>query len=251
MDISISGKVVLVTGAGRGIGRSLAVGLAAEGARTAIMTRNADQGDRLAEEIGRSPGAGPVLPVVADVGDEGAVAEAVRRIDRQWGRIDALVHNAGWMPPASPVLDTDVTRLRGVLDTNLVGSFLLTKHVAPVMIRGGGGRIVYISSMIGVQANQGLAAYGASKAGLNILNNVVHRELANQGIRTVALAPGLTDTPGMRASVGEEYITTVAASYPGGRIGRPEDILALTVFLCSDAAQHISGTLIPVRPVTG
>jgi NAD(P)-dependent dehydrogenase (short-subunit alcohol dehydrogenase family) len=105
--------------------------------------------------------------------------------------------------------------------------------------------------MVGVQANPGLAAYGASKAGVNILSNVVHRELADQGIRTVALAPGLTDTPGMRASVGEEYIARVAATYPGGRLGHPDDVLALTVFLCSDAAQHISGTLLPVRPVTG
>jgi NAD(P)-dependent dehydrogenase (short-subunit alcohol dehydrogenase family) len=251
MDISISGKVILVTGAGRGIGRSLATGLAAEGAHTAVLTRRAEQGEQLAEQIGRLPGAGPVLPVVADVCDEDAVAAAVQRIDRQWGRIDALVHNAGWMPPATAVLDTDVTCLRGVLETNLVGSFLVTKHVAPVMIRGGGGRIVYISSMIGVQANPGLAAYGASKAGVNILNNVVHRELADQGVRTAALAPGLTDTPGMRASVGDEYITKVASAYPGGRIGQPEDVLALTVFLCSDAAQHISGTLLPVRPISG
>jgi NAD(P)-dependent dehydrogenase (short-subunit alcohol dehydrogenase family) len=251
MDISISGKVILVTGAGRGIGQSLATGLAAEGARTAVLTRQKHDGERLAEDISRLPGTGPVLPLVADVADEDAVAAAVARIDREWGRIDALVHNAGWMPPATPVLDTDVTRLRGVLDTNLVGSFVVTKQVAPVMIRGGGGRIVYISSMIGVQANTGLAAYGASKAGVNILSNVVHRELLDQGVRTAVLAPGLTDTPGMRASVGDEYITKVASSYPGGRIGQPEDILALTVFLCSDAAQHISGTLLPVRPITG
>lgn len=251
MDISVSGKVILVTGAGRGIGRSLAAGLAAEGARTAVLTRRREEGEQLAEEIGRLSGAGPVFPVVADVSDEDAVAAAVARIDRQWGRIDALVHNAGWMPPATPVLDTDVTRLRAVLETNLVGWFLVTKHVAPVMIRGGGGRIVYISSMIGVQANPGLAGYGASKAGVNILSNVVHRELADQGVRTAALAPGLTDTPGMRASVGDEYIAKVASAYPGGRIGQPEDVLALTVFLCSDAAQHISGTLLPVRPITG
>jgi len=251
MDINVSDKVILVTGAGRGIGRSLAVGLAREGARTAVLTRRGEDGDRLAEEIGRLPGAGPVLPLVADVSDEDAVEAAVTRVDRQWGRIDALVHNAGWMPPARPVLDTDLATLRGVLETNLVGSFVVTKHVAPVMIRGGGGRIVYISSMIGVQANPGLAAYGASKAGVNILSNVVHRELADQGVRTAVLAPGLTDTPGMRASVGKEYIDKVASAYPGGRIGQPEDVLALTVFLCSDAAQHISGTLLPVRPVTG
>jgi NAD(P)-dependent dehydrogenase (short-subunit alcohol dehydrogenase family) len=89
------------------------------------------------------------------------------------------VRSAGWLPPATPALDTDVGRLHSVLETNVVGSFIVTKHAAPVMIRGGGGRIVYMSSMIGVQANPGLAGYGASKAGVKILSNVVHRELAD------------------------------------------------------------------------
>jgi NAD(P)-dependent dehydrogenase (short-subunit alcohol dehydrogenase family) len=86
---------------------------------------------------------------------------------------------------------------------------------------------------------------------VNILANVAHRELADQGIRTVALAPGLTDTPGMRDSVDEAYIARVAASYPGGRLGQPQDVVAFAAFLCSDAASHLSGTLLPIRPVTG
>jgi NAD(P)-dependent dehydrogenase (short-subunit alcohol dehydrogenase family) len=88
-------------------------------------------------------------------------------------------------------------------------------------------------------------------AGVNILANVAHRELADQGIRTVALAPGLTDTPGMRASVDDAYVDRIAASYPGGRLGQPEDRVSFAAFLCSDAASHLSGTLLPVRPVTG
>ncbi len=90
--------------------------------------------------------------------------------------------------------------------------------------------------------------YGGSKAAINILANVVHQELADEGIRTVAIAPGLTDTPGMRAIVGEDYIARVAGQYPGGRVGQPEDIVALAAFLCSDAASHLSGTVITVRP---
>ena len=155
------------------------------------------------------------------------------------------------MPPLSGVLDLDLTDLRRVVDSNLVGCFLMTKHFAPVMIRGGGGRIIYVSSMIGVQANPGQSAYGATKAGVNILANVAHRELADQGIRTVALAPGLTDTPGMRASVDDAYVDRIAASYPGGRLGQPEDLVSFAAFLCSDAASHLSGTLLPIRPVTG
>jgi NAD(P)-dependent dehydrogenase (short-subunit alcohol dehydrogenase family) len=89
---------------------------------------------------------------------------------------------------------------------------------------------------------------GGAKAALNHLASVVHHELANDGIRTVAIAPGLTDTPGMRAVASEEHITRVAGRYPGGRVGQPEDIVALTAFLCSDAASHLSGTVITVRP---
>jgi NAD(P)-dependent dehydrogenase (short-subunit alcohol dehydrogenase family) len=250
MHIDLAGKVIMVTGAAKGIGRALAVGLAREGASIAVLARRKDQADDTAEEITRLglPGDAGVLPVAADLTDEDAVAAAVARIDRTWGRIDCLVNNAAWMPPPTPVLDCNAADLRRVLDTNVVGCFLTTKYVAPVMIRAGGGRIVYISSMTGVSANAGLAAYGATKAGLNILNNVVHRELSAKGIRTAALAPGLTDTPGLRDAFSDDYIDRIAATYPGGRIGQPDDILPLVAFLCSDAARHISGTLLPVRP---
>ena len=115
-------------------------------------------------------------------------------------------------------------------------------------LEAGGGRIVYLSSVIGAQPGPGAAPYGGAKAAINILANVVHQELADDGIRTVAIAPGLTDTPGMRAIVGEEYIARVAGQYAGGRDGQLGDIVALTAFLCSDAASHLSGTVITVRP---
>ena len=99
-----------------------------------------------------------------------------------------------------------------------------------------------------MQANPGLAPYGASKAAVNILANVAHQELAGSGIRTVALAPGLTDTPGMRDSVGDDYIERISRTYPGRRLGQPQDIVPLTAFLCSSAASELSGTVISVRP---
>ena len=174
-------------------------------------------------------------------------------VDRRWGRIDAVISNAALMLPADRMhlLDADIADVRRVLDTNLVAAFSVTKHFAPVMIRNGGGRIVYMSSMIGVQAGPGLAAYGSSKAGLNLLAQVAHRELADDGIRTVALAPGLTDTPGMRGSVDDGYIDRVASAYPGGRVGQPDDVVPMVRFLCSDDARHLSGVLLPIRPVTG
>jgi NAD(P)-dependent dehydrogenase (short-subunit alcohol dehydrogenase family) len=252
MDIRLEGKVIAITGAGRGLGRAMALGLAREGARVALLDVDEEQAARTAKEITAAvPGKPEPLTLTTDVTDEDQVARAAHRIDQHWGRVDALINNAGWMPPVAPVLELSTDMLRRVIDVNLIGCFLTTKHFAPIMIREGGGRILYISSMIGVQANPGQSAYGATKAGVTILANVAHRELANHGIRTVALAPGLTDTPGMRASVDDDYIDSVSSKYPGGRLGQPDDVVAFAAFLCSEAASHLSGTLVPIRPVAG
>jgi len=248
MKIDVAGKVVVVTGAARGIGRTLALGLAADGARVAVLARDRKQAQAVVDEIGDLPGAPPALALEADVSEESQVIAAAAELDAAWGRVDALINNAGWMPGSQRILKVEVSVLERVFRSNVIGSILATKHFAPIMIRNGGGRIVYMSSVIGVQAGPGSAPYGGSKAAVNILNNVAHMELADDGIRTVAIAPGLTDTPGMRDIVGEDHIARVAANYPGGRIGQPEDILALTTFLCSDAANHLSGTVVTVRP---
>jgi NAD(P)-dependent dehydrogenase (short-subunit alcohol dehydrogenase family) len=249
MEIGIAGKVVVVTGAAQGIGRTLALGLAAEGARVAVIARDLARAQLVVDEIGKLPQqAPPALAIEADVGDEAAVIEAAAQIDRTWGRIDALINNAGWMPGRQLILELDVSVLERVLRSNLISSFLTTKHFAPIMIRGGGGRIVYLSSAASIQSQPGGAPYGGSKAAINILAHVAHTELADQGIRTVAIAPGLTVTPGMQAIVPEGYVERVASRYPGGRVGQPEDLVALTTFLCSDAADYLSGTMIMVRP---
>jgi NAD(P)-dependent dehydrogenase (short-subunit alcohol dehydrogenase family) len=244
----ITDRVVLVTGAGQGLGRALALGLAMRGARVAALTRRREQADKVCAEIAGLPGQPDAVGVVADISDEDEVRAAVAEVDAHCGRLDALINNAAWMPPRQLVLDVEYRTLQRVFSTNVFGSFLMTKHAAPLMIRGGGGRIVYVSSALGTQANPGLAPYGGTKSAVNILSNVVHQEMAPAGIRTVALAPGLTDTPGMRASVGEQYVERIAASYPSGRLGQPEDIVPLTAFLCSSAADHLSGTVISVRP---
>jgi NAD(P)-dependent dehydrogenase (short-subunit alcohol dehydrogenase family) len=248
MDIDLREKTVVVTGAGRGLGRALALGLAEHGARVAVLTRRREQAQAVVAEIDQLPGAPRALAVEADVADEAAVLQATAEIDNAWGRIDALINNAAWIPPRQHILDLEASVLERVLRSNVVGSFLMTKHVAPIMIRQGGGRIIYLSSTLAVQANPGLAPYGASKAAVNILANVAHQELADAGIRTVALAPGLTDTPGMRNSVGNEYIEHISQTYPGQRLGQPQDIVPLTAFLCSSAANELSGTVISVRP---
>ena len=248
MNIDITDKVVVITGAAQGIGRALALGLAAEGARIAVLARDRARAQAVVDEIAELADAPKALALEADVSDESAVATAATEVDQEWGRVDALINNAGWMPPGRSVLDTDVAQLDRVLKSNVVGCFLTTKHFAPLMIRAGGGRIVFVSSAIGTQAGPGAAAYGGSKAAVNILANVVHQELADQGIRTTSIAPGLTYTPGMRAIVSEDHLARVSARYPGGRLGEPEDLVGLVAFLCSEAASHISGSTMFVRP---
>jgi NAD(P)-dependent dehydrogenase (short-subunit alcohol dehydrogenase family) len=248
MEIDVAGKVVVVTGAAQGIGRTLALGLAAEGARVAVVARDRKRAQVVVDEISELPAAPPALAVEADVSDEAAVIAAAAQIDAAWGQVDALINNAGWMPGSQPILELEVSVLERVLSSNLISSFLTTKHFAPLMIRGGGGRIIYLSSAAGVQSNKGGAPYGGSKAAINILANVAHQELSDDGIRTVAIAPGLTVTPGMREIVDDNYIQSVASRYPGGRVGQPEDLVALAAFLCSDGASHLSGTVIMVRP---
>jgi NAD(P)-dependent dehydrogenase (short-subunit alcohol dehydrogenase family) len=252
MQIDIRDKVIVITGAGRGLGRSLALGLAREGARIVVLARDEEKARHTVDEIiEQVPDAPEPFPVAADVSDEGQVRAAAAAVDAHWGRVDGLINNAGWMPPRAGVLDLDIDVLRQVLDSNLIGCFLATKHFAPIMIRGGGGRIIYVSSIAGTQSSANGSAYGASKAGVNILADVVHRELADQGIRTVAVAPGLTDTPGMRAIVDDAHLARVAGSCPGGRVGQPEDMVSFAAFLCSDAASHLSGTVLTIRPLTG
>jgi NAD(P)-dependent dehydrogenase (short-subunit alcohol dehydrogenase family) len=248
MKLDIAGKVAVVTGAAQGIGRTLALGLAAEGARVAVVARERARAQLVVDEIGKLDGAPAALAVEADVSDEGAVARAAAEIDAEWGRVDALINNAGWMVRRQMLVDLDVAVLDRVLKSNLVSSFLTTKHFAPIMIRGGGGRIIYMSSAASIQTNAGGAAYGGAKAAINILANVAHQELSDEGVRTIAIAPGLTVTPGMQAIVDDTYIQSVASRYPGGRVGQPDDLVGLTVFLCSDAANHLSGSLLMVRP---
>lgn len=130
VDIDITGHVVVVTGAAQGIGRTLALGLAAEGAKVAVLARDRERAQRVVDEIG-----GDAMPLVADVGDEDSVARAAAEVDARWGRVDALINNAGWMPGSHRVLDLELSVLERVLRSNLIGCFLTTKHFAPLMIR--------------------------------------------------------------------------------------------------------------------
>ena len=239
----LTGKTALVTGGGRGIGRAIVLALAKAGAEVAIFYAGN-------EEAAKEVAAAAVrLGVKAkayrcDVSNVEQVKAAVENVFADFEHIDILVNNAGI------VRDTLLMRMKDeefdqVMDTNLKGAFLMTRQVVSSMIRRKTGRIVNISSVVGLMGNAGQANYSASKAGLVGLSKSVAREVAGRGITCNVIAPGFiqTDmTKQMSAVAGEALLSRI----PMGRMGIPEDVANLTVFLCGDQAAYITGEVIRV-----
>lgn len=239
---ALDGKTVLVTGASRGIGRAIATSLAAEGAKVVLAAR--DQG-KLSEAVGEIQKAGGQAEAVSiDVADRTSVERAVGGLVESHGRIDALVNNAG------VTRDTLVLRMKdedwqAVLDTNLTGVFLCTQAVLKPMIKQRSGRIVNVTSVVGLMGNAGQANYAASKAGVVGFTKSVAREVATRGITVNAIAPGFIDTD-MTASMTDKARDAVTAAIPMGRVGRPEDISGAVTYLVSDAAAYVTGQVLGV-----
>jgi 3-oxoacyl-[acyl-carrier protein] reductase len=240
--IDLSGRIALVTGASRGIGRAIARQLATQGAHVVAAARG-DNARAVADEIA---GAGGLADGVAlDVTAAGAAEEIVRATLERLGRIDILVNNAG--------IARDQLMLRmkredwdAVLATNLTGAFALTQAVLKPMIRQRGGRIVCISSVVGQSGNAGQANYAASKAGIIGFAKSVALEVASRGITVNVVAPGLVDTDMTRELTGtarEEW----ASRIPLRRLGTPDDIASAVCFLASDEASYITGQVLAVN----
>ncbi len=236
-------QVAVVTGAGRGIGHAIALRLASEGARVACVSRTEANAQKTADEINAMrPGAARAYTV--DVSDHQAVQDVGGRIMEDFDRVDILVNNAGvtrdGLSMRMSVADWDT-----VLDTNLKGAFNFVQAVQRPMIRQRSGRIINISSVIGLIGNAGQANYAASKAGLIGLTKSLARELASRGITVNALAPGLIETD-MTAVLSEEIRKTILSKIPLGALGQPEDIAAAVAFLASAEAKYITGQVLAV-----
>jgi len=244
-DFSVQGRVVIVTGAAAGIGRSIALELGRAGANVACVDVNEDHVKTVAGEIGEN-----ALAVKCDVRDEAQVNLTVEQTLSKWKKIDGLINNAGAIRSAH-VIDQSLEDWRFIFDVNVVGTFLFTRAVLPHMKARKSGRIVNMTSALGVRSTVGAAAYGASKAAVSSFTNTLHQEVADFGIRVSAIAPGLTNTALASASLSEDYMRRIAAQYPGGRLGEPDDIAGLAHFLMSSASDHISGSVIFVRPPGG
>jgi 3-oxoacyl-[acyl-carrier protein] reductase len=240
--IDLSGRVALVTGASRGIGRAIAQRLAAQGAHVVAAARG-DNARAVVEEIAGAGGRADAISM--DVSAAGAADDAVKGVIDRHGRLDVLVSNAGIAK------DQLMLRMRredwdAVLSTNLTAAFALTQAVLKPMIRQRRGRIVCISSVVGQRGNAGQANYAASKAGLIGFAKSVALEVASRGITVNVVAPGLIDTDMTRA-ITEAARDEWAAKIPLGRLGTPDDIAAAVCFLASDEASYITGQVVAVN----
>jgi 3-oxoacyl-[acyl-carrier protein] reductase len=243
MDLGLSGRAALVTGAGRGIGAAVARALAAEGCDIAIVDRRVDgEAEMLAGAV--SDAGRRALLIAADVREvdtaEGVVADVTERL----GRLDILVCCAG-ITADGMVWKLSEAQWDDVLDVNLKGAFAYMRAAAVVFRRQRSGRIISISSINGMRGKPGQANYAASKGGLIALTKAVARELGRYDVTVNALAPGMIHTE-LTAKLPPEVMETAMRESALGRLGTPADCAALVAFLCSDHARHITGEIIKV-----
>jgi 3-oxoacyl-[acyl-carrier protein] reductase len=242
-DMRFEGQVAIVTGAGRGIGRAIALRLAGEGARVACVSRSEENATKTADEINdmRSDAA---KAYAVDVADHAAVQKIGSRILEDFGRSDILVNNAGVTRDAL-AMRMSLEDWDAVINTNLRGAFSFTHALVRAMTKQRNGRIINISSVIGLMGNAGQTNYGASKAGLIGFTKSLARELASRNITVNAVAPGFVITD-MTAGLSDQIKDTIHSKIPLGRTGTPEDIAAAVAFLASPEAAYITGQVLCV-----
>ncbi len=236
--ITLTGKTALVTGAARGIGRSIAETLVACGARVAIADLDLAAAEKTAAEIGNARG------FACDVSDPAAVTALIETVETEFGSLDILVNNAGITK------DNLMARMKdedwdAVMNVNLRSAFVATRAVQRGMGKRRFGRIINIASVVGIMGNKGQANYSASKAGLIGLTKTAAKELASRNILVNAIAPGFIQTA-MTEKLPEEAKTALAAQIPLGRLGGPKDIANAVAFLASDLADYITGQVLVV-----
>lgn len=240
----LEGKIAIVTGASRGIGRAIALNLAAAGAHiVAVYQQNKEKAEELAQEI--EPLGRACLTVKADVAVEDEVNALIDQTMTQFGKIDMLVNNAG-MTKDGLIMRMKTEDWHSVLNVNLSGMFYALKAVTKPMMKQRSGKIVFITSVIGLTGNAGQANYAAAKAGVIGLMKSAAKEFASRGIQVNAVAPGFIDTD-MTKGLNDEVKKTYLEQIPLKRFGRVEDVAEAVKFLVSEKADYITGQVIHVN----
>jgi len=239
MKIDLTGRVALVTGSTRGIGREIATALAACGARVAVTGRDAAQAEAVAAALGAD-----ARGFACDIGDVAQVNALVEAVEAAFGQIDILVNNAGL------TRDNVVVRLQdedwdAVINTNLRGAFAAMRAVSRGMMKRRWGRIISIASVVGLIGNRGQANYAASKAGLLGLTKSVAKELGSRNVLANVIAPGFIETD-MTAAMTPEARQAITGQIPLGRLGAPSDVAAAVAFLASPLGAYITGQVLVV-----
>ena len=247
MSQTMEGKVAVVTGASRGIGKAIAVKLASKGATVVINYNGSrERAEEVKNEVKNEveSAGGKAVIIQCNVADFDACKEFIETVIKEQGRIDILVNNAG-ITKDGLLMKMSEEDFDKVLDTNLKGTFHTIRAALRQMIRQRSGRIINMASVVGVSGNAGQANYAASKAGVIGLTKTAAREVASRGITVNAVAPGFIETE-MTAVLSEEVKKASAAQIPLGHFGRPEDIAKAVAFLASDDAAYITGQVIQV-----
>ena len=237
--LALKGKVALVTGAAKGIGRACAVALAQQGTDIILAVRTLESATEVLEDIALTDA--KTLVVEMDVASKASIEAAVEKAARHFGRIDILINNAGIGAP-NKIEDVTEQDFDETVNVNLKGTFFCSQAVGKLMIKQGGGNIVNLSSQAGVIALPTESIYCMTKAGISHLTKCFALEWASHGIRVNAVAPTFIKTPGTQKWLGDaEFMKSVIDRIPLGKVGVPEDVAKSVVFLSSDAAAMITG----------